>query len=186
MQVPTNTLFTGAASFRASSASASEVSGSSPDEVILGNGKSEHEVDLRTLARLATMIEADHLNMATGSETETPDPQAVSQGRAVLDDIVSLAGQSGIEPLYSPEEMGGLRTSYASQQGYELTFDYDTPTKFATPEGHYTLGTWAGGDPNRFRELLDERFEVEVAVAARPSYVTTHAPTGPVLRLTPR
>jgi hypothetical protein len=87
--------------------------------------------------------------------------------KKILNKIRELYIQSGGEPLYEPEDFG-LNDLRRSKSGLEIDFDYGVPHELYTPEGSYMiLGSNVVGDTNKFWDLLNQAFEIEIIKSKR-------------------
>lgn len=108
--------------------------------------------------------------------------------KRILDKIRELYIESGGKPLYEPEDFG-LNQYGKSQRGIEVSFDYGIPERMHTPEGYYViLGSNVLGDLDKFWELFNQEFEVEIITPKRDDRkISEHGYlseiSGPVVRI---
>lgn len=116
--------------------------------------------------------------------------------KGLLEKIRALYRESGGEPGYGPEEWG-IDKYHKSKTGIEIDFDYGVPYTMSTPEGSYQIiGSGLVGDTNKFLELFNQAFDVEIlsqkrnddevmarsGLDSKSEYQTT--PSGPYVRIT--
>ncbi|MBA7490364.1 hypothetical protein ES702_00902 [subsurface metagenome] len=102
----------------------------------------------------------------TGEASERESaPEINPEYRKVLDTIRTLYQESGMRPMYEPEEFG-VDKFLKSQEGLEVIFDQGYARKLLTPEGGYEItgGASGGGDTEKLWQLFNEAFDVEVVV----------------------
>jgi len=101
----------------------------------------------------------------------------LEKDKRILEIIRDLYRQSGGNPLYKPEDFGGLNEYYKSKSGkYEVSFNYGVPQKLYTPDGSYTiLGSSVVGNLSLFWKLFCDTFAIDIIKPARDDSITDYA-----------
>ena len=116
----------------------------------------------------------------------------IPEHKKILDKLRELYVESGGKPLNKPEDWG-LNECGKSTKGLEIDFDYGVPGRLYTEEGYYMiLGSSVVGDTDKFWELLNEAFNVEILKPNRDDVETRKrselefqlSPSGPYVRIT--
>ena len=115
----------------------------------------------------------------------------IPEHKEILDKLRELYVESGGKPLYKPEDWG-LNEYGKSTEGLEIDFDYGVPGRLYTKEGYYMiLGSSVVGNTDKFWELLNEVFNVEILIPKRDDVETRKrseleyqlSPSGPYIRI---
>lgn len=108
--------------------------------------------------------------------------------KKILEKIRRLYIESGGKPLYKSESWG-LNDTMKSENGIEVDFDYGLPCHLFTRDGFYMiLGSSVVGDLDKFWELFNQEFDVEIVKPKRDDRITEGFDiqtqvSGPIVRI---
>lgn len=133
-----------------------------------------------TTGTLTHWIEFVTVHKHCNAPTTTPESETIFLR---VRQLMSDAGWTFNDPHETILSIHPVQSKRPSASGLiELALDCATPNCVRAPEGEYRFGVRTGGDPTKFRALLESEFDVS-ELSPELDYVPSTDITGPVLSI---